>query len=413
MRRITKFALLVTSSLALIFLFESPTKAYARVVPSKGTSEPEATILTDPGQEEMSHTAVLPEDGVYDVKYFWSIADNVKVNAGDTMNFYIPKNVNVTRTRSFNMASYDGRASVGKTTVTIGSHVGVCTFNNFFATHKYLKEGYISFEVRGAGEPEEVTPPVTTPEEPGTEEPEPEVPGVEEPGVEEPGEEPYPEEPGTEEPGTEEPGVEEPGVEEPGVEEPGTEEPGEPEAPGVEEPGVEEPNPEDPAPEEPAGEKPGPSTPGVTYPPVKPGPVVPEPETPVITPEDPGYPSVTVPGKPTKPTLNKPGKPVHKPTGSKPTGSTQTGGQTAAITPSGQGSGTASHPATSAAINHHATGQSPTTTAPTAGHAAATYPSSTLPQTGDHQSAGILVAGLALLLASLTGGFLSLRDRKH
>jgi len=392
MRRRTKFALLVTSSLALIFLFESPTKAYARVVPSSGTSEPEATILTDPGKEEMSHTAVLPEEGVYDVKYFWSIGNTVKVNAGDTMNFYIPKNVNVTRTRSFNMASYDGKASVGKTTVTIGSHVGVCTFNNFFATHKYRKEGYISFEVRGAGEPEEVTPPVTTPEEPGTEEPNPEEPEPEVPGIEEPEPEP-------------EPGPEEPGEPE-APEVPGPEEPGEPEAPGVEEPGTEEPNPEEPGGENPAGEIPG--KPGVTYPPVTPGPVVPEPETPVITPNDPGYPGVTVPGKPTKPTFNKPGKPVHK-----PTTSTQTGGQTAAITPSGQGSGTASHPTTSAAINHHATGQSPTTTTPAAGQHTATYPSTTLPQTGDHQSSGIIVAGLALLLASLTGGFLSLRDRKQ
>ncbi|MFD1455929.1 Ig-like domain-containing protein [Levilactobacillus lanxiensis] len=410
MRRRTKFALLVTSSLALIFLFESPTKAYARVIPSSGTNEPDATILTDPGQEEMSHTAVLPEEGVYDVKYFWSIGNTVKVNAGDTMNFYIPKNVNVTRTRSFNMASYDGKASVGKTTVTIGSHVGVCTFNNFFATHKYRKEGYISFEVRGAGEPEEVTPPVTNPEEPGTEEPNPGEPGPEVPGVEEPG----PEIPGTETPGPEEPGgpeapgVEEPGPEVPGTETPGPEEPGGPEAPGIEGPGIEEPNPEKPGGENPAGEIPGTTTPGVTYPPVTPGPVVPEPETPVITPNDPGYPSVTVPGKPTKPTFNKPGKPVHK-----PTTSTQSGGQTAAITPSGQGSGTASHPTTSAAINNHATGQSPTTTTPAASHAAATYPSTTLPQTGDHQSAGIIVAGLALLLTSLTGGFLSLRDRKH
>lgn len=400
MRRRTKFALLVTSSLALIFLFESPTKAYARVVPSSGTSEPEATILTDPGQEEMSHTAVLPKEGVYDVKYFWSIGNTVKVNAGDTMNFYIPKNVNVTRTRSFNMASYDGRASVGKTTVTIGSHVGVCTFNNFFATHKYRKEGYISFEVRGAGEPEEVVPPVTNPEEPGTEEPNPEEPGPEVPGIEEPEPEP---EPGPEEPGEPEaPGVEEPGPEEPGTETPGPEEPGGPEAPGVEGPGTEKPGGENPA-----GEIPGTSTPGVTYPPVTPGPIVPEPETPVITPNDPGYPSVTVPGKPIKPTVNKPVKPIHK-----PTTSTQVGGQTAAITP-GHGSTSSSNPGTSAAINHHTTGQSPTTTTPATGHAAATYPSTTLPQTGDHQSSGIIVAGLALLLASLTGGFLSLRDRKH
>jgi len=111
---------------------------------------------------------------------------------------------------------------------------------------------------------------------------------------------------------------------------------------------------------------------------------------------------VTVPGKPTKPTFNKPGKPIFKPTGS---------GQTATITP-GHGSTSSNHPATSAAISHHATEQSPTTTPPT-GHAAATYPSRTLPQTGDHQSADIIVAGLALLLASLTGGFLSLRNRKH
>jgi len=389
MRRRTKFALLVTSSLALIFLFESPTKAYARVITAKGTSEPEATILTDPGKKVMSHTAVLPVDGVYDVKYTWSISDAIKVYDGDTMNFYIPKNVNVTRTRSFNMASYDGRASVGKTTVTIGSHVGVCTFNNFFATHRYRKEGYISFEVRGAGEPEEVIPP-TNPEEPGVEEPNPEEPEPEVPGVEEP-------EPGPEEPGE----PEAPGVEEP---EPGPEEPGGPEAPGVEEPG---------GPEAPGVEVPGVEKPGVTYPPVVPEPVVPEPENPAVTPEEPGYPSVTVPGKPTKPTFNKPGKPIHKPTGSKPTGSAQVGGQTAAITPSGSGSATTSHPTTSTAINHHATGQSPTATAPASGHSTATYPASTLPQTGDHQSAGIIVAGLTLLLTSLTGGFLSLRDRKH
>jgi len=397
MRRRTKFALLVTSSLALIFLFGSPTQAYARVIPAKGTSEPDAKIVSVPGGKVMSHTAILPADKVYNVKYSWSISQAEKVNAGDTMDFYIPKNVNITRTRSFDMSSYDGKAIIGKWDVTIGSHVGVCTFTNFFATHDYLKSGYISVEVYGAGQPEEVVPP-TTPEEPGTGEPGPEEPGPEVPGIEEPG---GPEAPGVEEPGTEEPGGEKPGTEEPGSEKPGPEEPGGPEAPGVEEPGTEKPGGENPA-----GEIPGTSTPGVTYPPVKPEPIVPEPESPAVTPDDPGYPGVTVPGKPTKPTFNKPGKPILK-----PTGGTQTGGQTATITP-GDGSSNANPPVTSAAINQHATGQSPTTS-PAAGHAPATYPSTTLPQTGDRQSAGILVAGLALLLASLTGSFLSLRDCKH
>ena len=382
MRRRTKFALLVTSSLALIFLVDSPTQAYARVIPAKGTSEPDAKIVSVPGGKVMSHTAVLPADKVYNVKYSWSISQAEKVNAGDTMDFYIPKNVNITRTRSFDMSSYDGKAIIGKWDVTIGSHVGVCTFTNFFATHDYLKSGYISVEVYGAGQPEEVVPP-TNPEEPGTGEPGPEEPGPEVPGIEEPGE-------------PEAPGVEEPGTEEPGGEKPGTQEPGGPEAPGVEEPGT----------EKPGGEKPGPSTPGVTYPPVKPEPIVPEPESPAVTPDDPGYPGVTVPGKPTKPTFNQPGKPILK-----PTGGTQTGGQTATIT-SGHGSSNANPPATNTASNHHATGQSPTMT-PAAGHAAATYPATTLPQTGDHQSAGSLVAGLALLLTSLTGGVLSLRNRQH
>ena len=371
MRRRTKLALLVTSSLALIFLFESPTQAYARVIPAKGTSEPDAKIVSVPGGNVMSHTAVLPVDNVYNVKYSWSISQAEKVNAGDTMYFYIPKNVNVTRTRSFDMSSYDGKAIIGKWDVTIGSHVGICTFTNFFATHDYLKSGYISVEVYGAGQPEEVIPP-TNPEEPGPGEPGPEEPGPEVPGVEEPG-----------------------GPEAPGGEKPGTEEPGGPEAPGVEGPGT----------EKPGGEIPGTSTPGVTYPPVKPEPIVPEPESPAVTPDDPGYPGVTVPGKPTKPTFNKPGKPILK-----PTGGTQTGGQTATITP-GDGSSNANPPVTSAAINQHATGQSPTTS-PAAGHAPATYPSTALPQTGDHRSAGIIVAGLALLLVSLTGGILSLRNRK-
>ncbi|MFD1455928.1 Ig-like domain-containing protein [Levilactobacillus lanxiensis] len=349
MRRRTKLALLVTSSLALIFLFGSPTQAYARVIPAKGTSEPDAKIVSVPGGKVMSHTEVLPVDNVYNVKYSWSISQAEKVNAGDTMYFYIPKNVNITRTRSFDMSSYDGKAIIGKWDVTIGSHVGVCTFTNFFAMHDYLKSGYISVEVYGAGQPEEVVPP-TNPEEPGTGEPGPEEPGPEVPGVEEPG-----------------------GPEAPGVEGPGTEKPG--------------------------GEIPGTSTPGVTYPPVKPEPIVPEPETPVITPNDPGYPGVTVPGKPTKPTFNKPGKPIFKPTG---------GTQTVAITP-GHGSPSSDH---SAAIDHHATGQSPTTP-PTTGHVAATYPSTTLPQTSDRKSTGILVAGLTLLLASLTGGALSLRNCKR
>ncbi|WP_261809588.1 hypothetical protein [Levilactobacillus humaensis] len=370
--------LIATSGLALFIWVEVPVNADAKIITGSGTSAADAKIVTDPTGVVMSHTEVLPASGIYDVKYEWKIANSVYVAKGDKMFFYVPLNVRVDRTRSFGMASYNGTAKVGSVMVTMDSHVGVATFNSYFSTHRYDKEGWISFETRGSGEGGDE-------EDPGTEEP-----GVEEPGVEEPGtEEPGVEEPGVEEPGIEEPGVEEPGVEEPGIEEPGTEEPGT-EEPGTEEPGTEEPGIEEPGTEEPGEEIPGVEEPG------HPGTEVPEPEHPWVEipgTEHPGEeapgeetPEVTVPGgeepgatEPEHPTTTPQKPSVHRPT----TTGTQTGGQGATV------------PATSASAS------SPTTK------------KATLPQTGDRRSIGAEVAGLLLLLTSLTvAGIAGVRSKK-
>lgn len=367
--------LFAASGLALIAWVEVPVNADAKVITGSGTSAADATIVTDPTGVVMSHTEVLPSSGVYDVKYEWKIANDVYVAKGDKMFFYAPLNVRVDRTRSFAMASYNGTAKVGSVTVTMDSHVGVATFNNYFSTHRYDKEGWISFEVRGAGEGgDEETPGVEEPgtEEPGTEEPGTEEPGIEEPGTEEPGteepgtEEPGTEEPGTEEPGTEEPGTEEPGTEEPGTEEPGTEEPGE-EIPGVEEPGhpgTEIPEPEYPWVEVPGTEHPGEEVPGEEIPGED------DPEVTVPGGEEPGstvpeHPGTTAPQKPV----------VHRPT------TTYTGGQGA--------------------------------TAPVTGASSSSTKPATLPQTGDRRATSTEVTGLVVLLATLViAGAAGLRSKK-
>ncbi|WP_125581843.1 LPXTG cell wall anchor domain-containing protein [Levilactobacillus cerevisiae] len=446
MRKESKVVLLVTSSLAAIFLFESPIKAQAKVVTATGVDARDAKIVSDPGGKVMSHTVVLPKTGVYDVKYSWAIPKTEKMVSGDTMEFYIPSNVNVTRTRSFKLIGNDNVVLAGMTTVTKDSHVGYSTFNSYFSNPKYSRKGFITFEVNGAGKEEVTTPPVVDPgpgnegpgiegpgtetpgiENPGTENPGTENPGTENPGTENPGtENPGTENPGTENPGTENPGTENPGTENPGTENPGTENPGT-ETPGTENPGTEKPGTENPGTEKPGTENPGTETPSTEKPGIeKPGtqqPGIdfpgdgsgttekPGTESPAVTPQEPEHPGTSVSGEDVynQSSENKPS--VDHPA----TTTSNNGGQSATIAPTGGSqsgtSGTNGSTAGTQAAGTTSASQSATAN-PVATGSAANKPG-TLPQTNDHQSNGVVLAGTVLLLTSLLGGFLGLRDRKQ
>ncbi|AYM03693.1 LPXTG cell wall anchor domain-containing protein [Levilactobacillus yiduensis] len=431
MRRFWRFSLIAAASLIGLCLFTHPIVGEAKVIEGHGTNATDAVIVDKKGTV-YSHSAVLPEDLTYYVKYKLSIDNWLKIDPGDEMYFYVPANVRIPADDTFPMSAGLG-LSFGQATIKQGSHVGVVVFNSAFSNTAILRVGYIRLYVKGAGD-------VDNPEAPGTEEPEPEEPGIEpgEPGTEEPGtEEPGTEEPGTEEPGTEEPGTEEPGTEEPGTEEPGTEEPGteEPgtEEPGTEEPGTEEPGTEQPGteyPEAPGVEEPGTEQPGTTEPGTEqPGTTTPtEPENPSEFPGDEQVPGVTYPGHPGQVTPGTSLPVIPGGSGSYVTGST-TGANTSTHRPTyttqkpnttttmhqteqpATSASQSSEPATASESGSGATGQ----VADQTNNSSATteQPAKKLPQTNEQPHDGLVILGLSLLSFTLGLGYLDRRQRKE
>jgi len=191
-----------------------------------------------------------------------------------------------------------------------------------------------------------------------------------------------PENPGTTTPPTEPENPENPGTTTPPVTEPEN-----PENPGTTTPPVTEPeNPGNPGTTTPPTEPTNPGNPGTTTPPTQPGTTTP------TTPEKPGTTTPTTPKPPVKPTTpNKPSKPttpVTTPGSGTTTGSTTGSSQTGTTTGSTNGAGS-----TTGTGNANGQSQAPQ------------YPNGTLPQTGEnqHDTGTLVLAGLALLIASATG----------
>jgi len=450
MHKVWKACLLVIVSFAVLLL-GPPVIGQARELPTKGLLAANATIV-DANGKTVSHTAELPEDQEYMVKYTWTMSEWTRVKAGDTFQVYVPANVRIPEDISFDMVNTKlGNKTIGTFFIAKNSHVGTVTLNDVLVTNRYNRKGYINLAVTGTvpvdtGELE--VPGVTNPENPldpgfvnpGNEGPGtigPSTPGT--PGTGEPSNpSTTPETPGTEEPSNPGTTPENPGTEEPSnpgttPETPGTEEPSNPgttpETPGTEEPSKPGTTPETPVTTNPstpgdnegnlndsdvAGSTTPPTIPSKPVAPVKPSPT---PEQPLIPDGGDGGGSGTSTGtpNPVKPTApNKPEKPNEPEAPNKPEKPNKPNRPTVPNKPvvapaandnqpvqSGAGSHAVSngHPvvagSTAVASSSITTTEQPITTI---------QQSSALPQTNEHQSPLAMILGVALLIGASAWG---------
>ncbi|PIO84171.1 hypothetical protein BSQ39_11665 [Loigolactobacillus backii] len=123
--------------------------AKAATVAMTGLGAKDATI-TDASGNDVTNDPNLDMYGNYKVNYNWSIADNVKINAGDTATFTLPSSIDAPTTdTTVKLVGSDGVTSVGTATILKGQTTGTITFTDALASTVSGRKGTLSFNLKG------------------------------------------------------------------------------------------------------------------------------------------------------------------------------------------------------------------------------------------------------------------------
>ena len=147
MRRFWQYLLLAVTGL-VIMIMSPPLTGQAKVITSVTGLDANSCVIKDTQGRVISHTATLPATSDYTINYTWQIPNSAQIKSGDTMNFYVPANVNVIGDRSFPMNGSGGIGVVGTTAIKDGSHVGTVTLNNRLV-NSIRRNGFIRIGVKG------------------------------------------------------------------------------------------------------------------------------------------------------------------------------------------------------------------------------------------------------------------------
>lgn len=140
---LSPIVMLITLVAVLIIQVDS---VHADTLTAEGLSAEDAKVTLD-GKKVTGNTDRYQS---YTVSYNWSIADNIEVKDGDTINFELPSNVQIVGQTGINVSIKNGSGmAVGKATIKPGATTGTITITKAENLRKYSRTGTLEFEANG------------------------------------------------------------------------------------------------------------------------------------------------------------------------------------------------------------------------------------------------------------------------
>ena len=123
----------------------------ATEITATGTSGSSA-IVTDSSGKVITDTADLSKYHSYNVDWNFSIANDVSIKAGDTLNFELPTGMTANGNLNFDVKNSDGNI-IGSFSIKQNDNYGTLTFNDYYETHnEFNRHGTIHITANGSVE---------------------------------------------------------------------------------------------------------------------------------------------------------------------------------------------------------------------------------------------------------------------
>lgn len=140
---LSPIVMLITLVAVLIIQVDS---VHADTLTAEGLSAKDAKVTLD-GKKVTGNTDRYQS---YTVSYNWSIADNIEVKDGDTINFELPSNVQIVGQTNINVSIKNSSGmAVGKATIKPSATTGTITITKAENLRKYSRTGTLEFEANG------------------------------------------------------------------------------------------------------------------------------------------------------------------------------------------------------------------------------------------------------------------------
>lgn len=121
----------------------------ATEITATGTSGSSA-IVTDSSGKVITDTTDLSKYHSYNVDWNFSIANDVSIKAGDTLNFELPTGMTANGNLNFDVKNSDGNI-IGSFSIKQNDNYGTLTFNDYYETHnEFNRHGTIHITANGS-----------------------------------------------------------------------------------------------------------------------------------------------------------------------------------------------------------------------------------------------------------------------